>query len=230
MFDRLISFIRPLLKLPEGPPAVPGPAGTPGRVFRAAEPYRTYRYVIAAFGVLGPVLTSVVGAGALWFSGRPWTPLLAVALLLCAAWICLLAYLTARLDYEFRYYVVTEHSLRIREGVWFIREITLSFVNVQNVAIEQGPIERLLGIANVHVQTAGGGARTKEGHATAHEGVLRGIDNAQEIRDLIRARLGQAHRSAGLGDRDDDEAQGFTPRHQSLLREIREETKALART
>jgi membrane protein YdbS with pleckstrin-like domain len=115
----------------------------------------------------------------------------------------------ARLDYEMRWYIVTDRSLRIREGIMRVREMTLTFANVQNITVRQGPLQRLLGIADVVVRTAGGGG-SSEGHgessgtagASMHVGKLRAVDNAVEVRDLILERL-RRWRDSGLGDPDD---------------------------
>jgi len=119
----------------------------------------------------------------------------------------------ARLNYEMRWYIVTDRSLRLREGIFGVREMTLTYANVQNIAIQQGPLQRLLGIADVVVRTAGGGGTTdKHGHdrhgtgATMHTGTLRAVDNAEQVRDLILDRLRRL-RDAGLGDPDDRHAQ-----------------------
>lgn len=44
-------------------------------------------------------------------------------------------YLIARLDFELRWYMVTDRSLRIRYGVWRISESTMSFANIQQVIV-----------------------------------------------------------------------------------------------
>jgi membrane protein YdbS with pleckstrin-like domain len=114
----------------------------------------------------------------------------------------------ARLDYEMRWYIVTDRSLRIREGILGVREMTLTFANVQNIVIEQGPLQRLLGIADVVVRTAGGGSSEPSSHgghsskASMHEGRLKAVDNAEAVRDLILERL-KRFRDSGLGDPDD---------------------------
>jgi len=114
----------------------------------------------------------------------------------------------ARLDYEMRWYMVTDRSLRLREGIFGVREMTLTFANVQNITIRQGPLQRLLGISDVVVRTAGGGSSEAGGHPahaqvdTMHTGVLRAVDNAESVRDLILDRLRRL-RDAGLGDPDD---------------------------
>ena len=112
-----------------------------------------------------------------------------------------------RLDYELRWYMVTDRSMRLREGIYSVREMTLTFANVQNISIRQGPLQRYLGISDVVVQTAGGGAsaHSHEGggeSASMHTGVLRAVDNAEHVRDLILDRL-KRMRDSGLGDPDD---------------------------
>ena len=67
-----------------------------------------------------------------------------------------LTYAVRRLDFEMRWYVVTDRSLRIRTGVWSVQESTMSFANLQQVEVSQGPLQRLLGLADVKVQSAGG--------------------------------------------------------------------------
>jgi len=115
-------------------------------------------------------------------------------------------YALIRLDYEQRWYLVTDRSLRIRAGVWNVREMTLSFANIQQITLQQGPLQRLLGLADLVVTTAGGGApiagQPGQPSTPWHTGILRAVDNADEIRDLMQERLRQL-KSAGTGDHDD---------------------------
>lgn len=116
-------------------------------------------------------------------------------------------YLIARMDYELRWYMVTDRSLRIRYGVWKISESTMSFANIQQVIVSQGPLQRLLGLADVKVQSAGG-AHGAEDHPNGgsgedmHLGLFHSVTNAPEIRDLILERL-RRFRESGLGDPDE---------------------------
>jgi membrane protein YdbS with pleckstrin-like domain len=110
-----------------------------------------------------------------------------------------------RLDYELRWYMVTDRSLRLRSGIWVVNESTMSFANLQQVEMRQGPLQRLLGIADLRVQSAGGGSGSEpgKGHADSlHTVVFRGVEQAPEIRDLILERL-RRYRASGLGDPDD---------------------------
>ncbi|MBI5768590.1 MAG: PH domain-containing protein [Verrucomicrobia bacterium] len=143
-----------------------------------------------------------------------------------------------RLDYEMRWYVVTDRSLRIRSGLLTVQESTLSFVNIQHVVVTQGPLQRLLGLADVRVQSAGGGGGDTHGKGgggdTLHTAVFHAVDNAHEVRDLILARLRQ-FRAAGLGDPDDAMA-GHNPPAAAATgdvlaaaRELLDEARALRR-
>jgi uncharacterized membrane protein YdbT with pleckstrin-like domain len=115
-------------------------------------------------------------------------------------------YAMARLDYELRWYIVTDRSLRIRSGLASVQESTMSFANVQQVVVSQGPLQRVLGIADVRVQSAGGGgggeSHQKGAGDSLHTGIFHGVNNANEIRDLILERL-RRFRETGLGDPDE---------------------------
>ncbi len=111
-------------------------------------------------------------------------------------------YLITRMDYELRWYMVTDRSLRIRYGVWKVAESTMSFANIQQVVVSQGPLQRLLGLSDVKVQSAGGGSgghEPKPGQEDMHTGLFHSVTNASEIRDLILERL-RRFRESGLGD------------------------------
>src|SRR5439155_8434693 len=78
-----------------------------------------------------------------------------------------------------------------------------NFANIQNISISQGPLQRALRIADLRVDTAGGGgggsSRGKERSENLHTAWFRGIDNANEVRELIQQRLRRL-KDSGLGD------------------------------
>ena len=130
--------------------------------------------------------------------------------------------LAVRIDYAQRWYMVTDRSLRLRWGVVRIQETTMSFANLQQVSVHQGPLQRLLKIADVEVRSAGGGSGEEEsGGDSMHRSVFHAVENAPEIRDLILARL-QHFRQAGLGEPDD--AQDVAPAKPVEERESTDET------
>ncbi|HVS16095.1 MAG TPA: PH domain-containing protein [Thermoanaerobaculia bacterium] len=113
-----------------------------------------------------------------------------------------------KLGWEMRWYMVSDQSIRIREGLLRLNERTMTIANIQNMAVRQGPIQKLFGLSDLEVRTAGGGSGSEgssqgKGHADLHVGRFRGLDNAEELRDRIRAALAR-HRDAGLGDPDED--------------------------
>jgi membrane protein YdbS with pleckstrin-like domain len=112
-------------------------------------------------------------------------------------------YAARRLDYELRWYMVTDRSLRLRSGIWKISESTMSFANIQQVVVLQGPLQRWLSLADVEVKSAGGGTvHPKNKEDDMHTGIFHCVTNAPEIRDLILERLRQ-FRASGLGDPDE---------------------------
>lgn len=120
-------------------------------------------------------------------------------------------FVAVRLEFEMHWYIVTDRSLRIRTGLFKLTESTMSFANLQQVEVKQGPLQRLLGLADVHVQSAGGGgehASPGHAHESLHSGIFHCVDNAIEIRDLILERLRQ-FRQTGLGDPDDRHDHAF---------------------
>jgi uncharacterized membrane protein YdbT with pleckstrin-like domain len=122
--------------------------------------------------------------------------------------------------------MLTDRAIRIREGIATVREKTIALANIQNIAIRQGPLQRFLGIADVEVKTAGGGGQSAEMEGgrkhgdPMHVGYFRGVDNAEEIRDLLREGV-RRQRDAGLGDPDEPVDHGLAPAIEDLLREAR---------
>ncbi len=212
----LSRLITRFLKVPPEPEP---PMGSPGsvRVFNAASGYYHYRLLLWAFAQVGTVIGLIVGlaflAGGVEFMSLPIGR--EVAVLLEATGIGLflvqipLSFLMVRLDYRYRWYMITDTSLRIREGLMTVREKTMTFANIQNLSLRQGPVQRVFGISDLQVRTAGGGAdvagESKKDLAEAlnmHIGYFRGVDNADEIRDLILVQM-RGMRDSGLGDPDE---------------------------
>lgn len=107
-----------------------------------------------------------------------------------------LGFLSQRLNYALCWYIVTDRSLRIRTGVLTVQELTMTFSNIQEIRITAGPLQKLLNIADLEVQSAGGGSEKGGG---GHVGRFKGVSNANAIRDLMVERLRQ-YRDSGLGE------------------------------
>ncbi|MFO1500161.1 MAG: PH domain-containing protein [Verrucomicrobiota bacterium] len=122
--------------------------------------------------------------------------------------------MAVRLDYEMRRYLVTDRSLRIRSGLWKVQEMTMSFANLQQVMVSQGPLQCCLALLTSGPPAGGGGSgEAQHGQTdTMHTGVFHGVEQVVEIRDLILKRL-RHFRDTGLGDPDELAAPGAADRH-----------------
>ncbi len=194
-----------LFRVPRDPPALPVRSGARHDSFQPSAGY--LQYLKFEFWVL-LVLIDVVLTG-LWIAATAalihadepiWAGIIALPALALIVLPDVVAYIAIHLRYDTMWYVLTDRSVRIRRGVWVIHEMTITFENVQNVTVEQGPLERWFGIASVVIDTAGGGGAQHPSQAgLGHRGVLEGIGNAHHVRDLILERV-RASTSAGLGD------------------------------
>jgi uncharacterized membrane protein YdbT with pleckstrin-like domain len=247
MYKRFRDWCSEVLRIPDDPEPPPGDESST-RLFRAAPNF--YKYLIflwvlrtvAVVAILLPAEIIPLISGFDWekkmrgfaFMVLP-LPVLIFAIALIQR---IFALALVRLDFEKRWYLVTDRSLRVREGIVKVREMTVMFANIQNISVSQGPIQRLLGIADLRVDTAGGGpsrSEKEEGGESLHTVRFRGVDNAAEIRELITVRLREL-KDSGLGDRDEIVATGLpsissgTPEVIRALRELAAEASTLRKT
>ena len=216
-----MSWRDTVLRAMRVPPTPAPPPGSPPRIFRAAPNFFTLRIlrwsVTQVIAVTGLVVALSFHATALpkglpralvWFiwAGE------AIGVLLLTVEV-VFGWMLVRLDYEMRWYMLSDRAIRIREGIATVREKTIALANIQNIAVRQGPLQRVLGIADVEVKTAGGGGKSSEmeakkgGSEPMHVAYFRGVDNAEEIRDLLREGV-RVQRDAGLGDPDEPASSG----------------------
>ncbi len=143
-------------KVPEEPSTLPA-AGEPVRSLRPSPGYLRYLKFLFWVALIPGDILPVVG----WIAVSIAVPVLGVVLAVPFLALMFLpdifAYVGIHLRYDTTWYVLTDRSLRIRRGIMTIHETTISFENVQNVEVRQGPLQRYFGIADVLVTTAGGG-------------------------------------------------------------------------
>jgi membrane protein YdbS with pleckstrin-like domain len=211
-------------RVPASAPTLPVGPGEHLESFRPSEGFLRYlkfRFWVALFLVDIALIVAWLAITLASLFVALWLAPLALALIVLPD---IVAYVAIHLRYDTTWYVLSQRSLRVRRGIWVINETTITFENIQNVTVESGPLERWFGIANVMVETAGGGSSQKKSHGgekeNYHAGRIEGIDNAPEIRDLILKRLRQS-RSSGLGD-EHASAAGLRLEHVAVLREIRD--------
>jgi membrane protein YdbS with pleckstrin-like domain len=258
VYQGILGTLARWLRVPLIPPSVPPGQPRWVRSFGPAESFLRYlklQYLLVV-GLLALVLVplSILILFGLLQDGKP---LGAIALLLlvilpAAVW-ALVGYAALRFQFDTTWYVMTDRAIRLRSGIWVLKELTVTFDNVQNVKIRQGPVQRWLGIGDVTIETAAVGAVNPQNGATsASTAVVAGVADSQEIRDRIVERM-RASRSAGLGDADDGPPRreregagrrgggtgltraavppgsggGWSPAHLRLLRELRDEVSRM---
>ncbi|HPQ39530.1 MAG TPA: PH domain-containing protein [bacterium] len=215
-------------RVPDRPPSLAAHGGREPAAFKPSEGYLEYLKFAFWLGLV--LMDGLLITG--WIVLTVFFPVIGLILLIPALILIvlpdILAYLAIHLKFDTTWYVMTDRSIRIRRGIWIISEMTLTFENIQNVTVSQGPLQRYFNISDIVIETAGGGASDKKGEqgSLLHQGRILGITNAAEIRDQILSRLRRSQ-TGGLGD---DRIPGpsrvtqpaWTPAHLAVLREIRD--------
>lgn len=239
---RLFDF----LQVPVGPPEVPPGASRWTRSFRADPAYLSYLTLgwlvgsAVILGIAGFVAVLGLGLGLETMGDGPLGPLMAVVFLGLGVTVVTVQGLGLRLRYDATWYVMTDQALRNRRGLWVIQENTVSFDNVQNLSVRQGPIQRLFGIQDLVVETAAAGSATGSNQeAQARALRVEGIRDAEELRDRIAERMRRVSDS-GLGrvpsgrtgERPVTPTANWplSPAHLHVLREIKIELEGLNRS
>ena len=133
MLEPLQERIRRLLKVPPEPDP---PLGEPSsvRIFRAAPGFLRYRLLAWGWKQLAGLAGLIYGV-AFFESGQafvesrpklswlPWAWVEYIEYLAIAGFVIQVLYslLLVMLDYRYRWYVITDRSLRIREGLWKVQ-------------------------------------------------------------------------------------------------------------
>lgn len=234
LYEGVWAVLTDLFRVPREPPSLPGDSGEPARAYRPCEGWLRYRKTV--FWILLLLVDFVLIAAWIAVTSRhPW-----VGLALLVPWVILIVvpdvivYIALHLRYDSTWYVLSGRSMRIRRGIFIISETTITFDNIQNVKITQGPLQRCFGFSDLVVETAGGGGGGPHGHSHmgAHVGLLEGVEDAPAMRELIMSRV-RASRSPGLGDehareeRGAGSRRGWTDAHLEALREIAAHAAAL---
>lgn len=226
VYEGVWGILAAWFRVPREAPMLPGVGGEAIRSFRPDPGY--LRYLKVMFWIVLLVIDLL--ALLVWIIIAAVSPLAGAILFSPALLIIivpdLIAYVAIHLRYDTTWYVMSARSIRIRRGVWIIAETTITFENIQNISIHQGPLQRHFGIADIMLRTAGGGSAGPHGHGGgSHLGLIQGIADAPAIRDQIEARV-RASRSAGLGD--DKEPQGDVDSARlDALRRVASETRLL---
>lgn len=215
MIDWWIALARRYLNLPEGDPKLPGDPSK-NQTWNPDEKYLHYSlfgfYIGAFFAVPASLFVFVLSIVLFPEMEKEMSTMGALLVCLGLMAVGLFIFLSMAVSYAIIYleldmlrYTLTDQVLRLRRGVMKVEEVTLSYINIQNVKFSQGPLQRYFGIADLIVETAGGGkvVNPQQGQAMHHQGLIKGVSNPEALRDLILERVNAA-KGAGLGDDGDD--------------------------
>lgn len=95
-------------------------------------------------------------------------------------------YIWANLSYKSWKYELTDVAFRIERGVVWKKYVSIPYGRIQNVDIYRGVLDRMLGLSNLKIQTAGFGGNYTNPFGAA-EGKLPGlsVQKAEELRDEL---------------------------------------------
>lgn len=101
----------------------------------------------------------------------------------------IIGFIYAKLTYHFYRYELTEDGFRKELGIIWKKYVTIPYDRIQNVDIYRGVVARILGLSDLHVQTAGASAQYSRHGALglAAEGRLPGLSRevAEQLRDEL---------------------------------------------
>ena len=110
--------------------------------------------------------------------GTPWGIIIAPAAILAI----IVGFRVPIARYNARGYQISRDRLRVVRGIWWHSDTIVPFGRVQHIDVDQGPLERALGIATMTLHTAG-----------SHNASVRlpglGHELAVEMREEIRAHI-----------------------------------------
>lgn len=135
--------------------------------------------------------------------------------------IALVAALLSLLEWRFFRYAFTDRELVVRSGVFQKQERVVPFGRIQAINIEEAPLERLLGIVRLKVETAAGGAADVK-IAALEQG------NAHRLREELataraRAQGGNAGSASSTGPAASDSTTGAAVDPAAALRSSEDE-------
>ena len=243
LYNGIWLLLVELFRVPKTPPTLPvSPTAGAADSFKPAPGFMRYLKFKFWFFLVVIDLSILIG----WIILLIVVPiaglLLAIPALLIAVVPDIFAFVAIHLRYDTTWYVISDRSMRLRRGIWIIHETTITFENIQNLKIQQGPVQRYFGISDLIVETAGGGASshsdsTDRSLLIANRGIFEGVANTDQLQARILKRL-RAVKSTGLGDSEgESRTLRLAPRntngiawcrdHIRVLHEIRENISTL---
>lgn len=121
-----------------------------------------------------------------WFAYLNW---LWVVIPLCL----IFSFVSAKLTYHFTRYELTDMGFRKESGIISKKYVTIPYDRIQNIDIYRTLLARILGLSDLHIQTAGMSAVAGHGATAISEGRLLGLsqETAEQLRDELIQQMRQ---------------------------------------
>jgi uncharacterized membrane protein YdbT with pleckstrin-like domain len=107
-----------------------------------------------------------------------------------------ISFIWAKLSYGFYKYDLTDHGFKKESGVIYKKYVTIPYDRIQNVDINRGIIARLLGLSDLHIQTAGSSSSLSRYGVwgAGAEGKLPGLtkEDAVRVQEELLVRIKQS--------------------------------------
>ena len=129
------------------------------------------------------------GGGATGHSVSSFISMIAVVILLIAVILFILGYIIARLQYNNYTFTIEEYDLRLKKGIFDIKEVSVPYRQIRGVDVVQTLMYRFFGVCRLVLTTTGAGDK-KDG--VDDDTVFDPIDTAlaEEVRDTLQKRVG----------------------------------------
>jgi len=101
-------------------------------------------------------------------------------------------YIWSRLRYHFYLYELKKDSFYKESGVIIKKYVKIPYSRIQNVDIKRGIVARILGLSDLHIQTAGTAGAVPEGRLPALS-----INDAEKLSDEL-IKLAERARGSGV--------------------------------
>lgn len=150
-------------------------------------------FILIPIGVFIGVLSEFMGSGSE-------ATILSFIFMLIGIWfifilgVPFISYFFAKLSYSNYKYEMREDGFRKEHGVIYKKYVTIPYERIQNVDIYRGLLARILGLSDLHIQTAGMSSPMGGAYGALSEGRLPGLSpsTAEKLRDeLIKRTRGK---------------------------------------
>lgn len=124
----------------------------------------------------------------------------------------------------FRYHTMRyrfdDEGISMSWGILFRRQVNLTYARIQDIHLTSNIVQRWMGMAHIHIQTASGSAEA--------EMVIEGLLEFEEVRDFLYARMRGTKLSGGKARVSEEGSRSFStsPELVAVMQEIAAELRA----